>query len=200
MPAADVTPDTPLSLELLHLEASLCDSATFRSVVATPDAEYADLVTDADALISGSDLTTGRDDAAAKVAWYEVDEEENPEDEQTALPRAILHHGESSIVHRGGLQMQQGGFIVVLLELAVPAVYTTPRTQAQKKNLFRWGLGIVGRIQREIMNAQQRGGRLVIDRLETDVNQIGVYDRAEAATPDEPDVFFAVFRVFHQGP
>lgn len=200
MPAATVTPDTALSLEVYHLEQSLLDSAMFRSVVANPTAEYAALATWADDPTKGGDTSYGRTYAAAKVAWYEVDEEENPEDDLAAGTRAIIRHGESTLTNLGGVQIRQGGFLVVLLELEVPSAYTATRTQGQKKNLFKWGLSIIGRIERELIAAQNTAGRLTIDRIELDVNQIGVYDRADTARPEDPDVFFAFIRVYHQGP
>lgn len=208
MPATAVICDTPLSLEIEHLEASVCDSATFRTIVADPLIEWradhpsnqhADVVAIADELIAGADVSTGREDAAARVAWYEVDEELDPEDVVSVPPRAIIRHGESSVTHLGGLSMRQGGFLVLLIELPVPEAYTKPRTQAQRKQLFKWGLSLVGRIQREVMAVQFTAGRLAIDRMELDPSEVGVYDRQETARPEDPDVFYAIFKVFHQG-
>jgi hypothetical protein len=197
MPATDVTPESVLALELYHAEQSLLDSAMFRAVVANPTSEYAALKTWADDPTKGGDVTFGRSDAAAVVAWYEVDEEENPEDVQSTETRVILRHGEEGGRHLGGLQVRQGGLLLCLLELQVPTAYTATRTQSQKKNLYRWGLNIIGRIMREMMAARDTASRLTIDAIDIDPSQVGTYDRDDE---NGADVFFAMFRIAHQGP
>lgn len=199
MAAADVTPDTPLSLVIYHLEQSVLDCGMFRAIVADPTAEYGDLATWADDPTKGGDTSFGRADAAEKIVWYTLDEERYEDDESAGGPRAIIRHAETSTRHVGNLRTSRTGALTLVLELPIPTAYTDPRTAAQDKNIYRWGLSIAGRIEAELVRVQNTAGRLQIERIEFDPEATGIIDPAEDARPEEPYTFQAVLLVYHQG-